>query len=81
MKLSSHAAGLGLSGTLVSLFIICAVVQVALPSLQATHAWINLFTNAPAGSGAMWIQGIIANAVAGYIAGIIFSKIYNAALK
>lgn len=81
MKLSSHAMGLALSGTLVSLFVICAVVQLALPSLQATHAWINLFTNALVGSGSMWVQGIIANAVVGYIAGVIFSKIYNAALK
>jgi hypothetical protein len=77
MPLSINATGIALSATLVVLFVICAVVQMFAPSLQVTHMWISIFTGASLGSSTMWVQGIVANAVAGYLAGSIFSKAYN----
>lgn len=77
--LSARAAGIALAATLVVLFILCAIVQVVAPNLQATHMWISLFTAAPIGSGQAWLEGIIASIVFGFIGGFLFAWVYNRA--
>lgn len=75
--LSLSAAAVGLSLALVALFIVCAVVQLIAPNIQATHAWIGLFTTAELPSLRAWIEGILFSVVFGLIAGAIFVLGYN----
>jgi hypothetical protein len=60
------ALGVATSVTLVVLYVLCAVVAMALPNI-ASHAWLTLFTTAPIGS--MWglIEGIIWSIVFGWV--------------
>jgi hypothetical protein len=46
------ALGVATSVTLVVLYLLCAVVAMALPNIALSHAWLTLFTTAPIGS--MW---------------------------
>lgn len=53
-RLSPLAAAVGLGVALIVLFVICAIVQALVPGLQATHAWIGLFTAAEPQSVRAW---------------------------
>lgn len=75
--LSPSAAAVGLSVALIVLFVVCALVQLAAPSLQAAHAWVGLFTTAPLLSFQAWIEGIAFSIVFGVIAGAVFTFVYN----
>ncbi len=79
--LSPVAAAVGLGSTLVLLFIFCLIVRAIAPGLQASHAWIALFTVAPMNSARAWIEGILASLVFGAAAGAIFAFAYNRARK
>ena len=74
---STVRTGIALASTLVVAFILCAVAQVVLSGAQFSHMWLQLFTAAPMGSAAMWIEGIIASLVVGFIAGWCFAHCYN----
>ena len=76
-RLSPKAVSVALSGTLVAVFILCAIVQALVPSLALSHMWVSLFTTAPIGSASAWIEGILSNIVFGVIMGHIFAWIYN----
>lgn len=80
-SLSAVAAGAGVAVALVVVFVLCAVVQVVAPDVQATHMWISLFTSSPIGSATAWIVGIISSAVGGFVAGWIFAWVYNRVSK
>ncbi|OGG72752.1 hypothetical protein A3A38_03775 [Candidatus Kaiserbacteria bacterium RIFCSPLOWO2_01_FULL_53_17] len=80
-SLSAVAAGAGVAAALVVIFVLCAIVQVIAPNVQATHAWISLFTSAPIGSAGAWISGILSSAVGGFVAGWVFAFVYNRASK
>jgi S1-C subfamily serine protease len=75
LSLSGAAVGLGVA--LVALFVICAVVQLIAPNIQATHAWIGLFTTAELPSLRAWIEGIVFSVVFGLVVGGIFALAYN----
>ncbi len=75
--LSPSAAAVGLSVALIVLFVVCALVQLVAPGLQATHAWVGLFTTAPVLSFQAWIEGIVFSIVFGVIAGAVFTFVYN----
>ncbi len=77
MQLSRTAAGSALAATLVFIFVLCAIVQALVPSVQASHMWLDLFTAAPIGSPTAWIEGIVANAVFGFVGGYFFAWVYN----
>lgn len=76
-RLNPLATGMALAGTLAIVFVICAIVQVVAPGIQASHMWLNLFTGAPLGSASAWIGGIVSSLVAGFISGWLFGAIYN----
>ena len=78
--LSPNAAAVGLSVALIVLFVVCALAQLIAPGLQATHAWVGLFTTAPVLSLQAWIEGIVFSVVFGAIAGTIFVLAYNAVI-
>lgn len=71
---SSIAAGLAL----VVLFLLCALVALAAPGIQATHAWVSLFTLAPVTSPQAWLEGSFFSLVFGGIVGTVFATVHNA---
>lgn len=76
-RMSHGGAGIALATTLVAAFILCAIAQAILPGLQFSHMWLSLFTGAPLGSWEAWIEGILASAIVGLVAGHIFAHTYN----
>jgi hypothetical protein len=75
--LSPTAAAVGLGVALIVLFAVCALALFLAPGLQASHAWVGLFTTAPVLSLRAWIEGFVFSAVFGAIAGSIFALAYN----
>jgi hypothetical protein len=71
------ALGVATSATLVVLYVLCAVVAMALPDIALSHAWLTLFTTAPIGS--MWglIEGIISSIVFGWVIALVLGSVYN----
>ena len=71
------ALGVAASATLVVLYVLCAVVAMALPDIALSHAWLTLFTKAPIGS--MWglIEGIIWSIVFGWVIALVLGSVYN----
>ena len=80
MHLNPLAAGLALMKTLVVAFVLCAIAQVILPGVQFSHMWLQLFTAAPTGSVAMWLEGMVASILVGFIFGYVFAWAYNRVL-
>lgn len=76
-KISTFRAGIALAVTLVVAFVLCAIAQVIFPGAQFSHAWLQLFSAAPVGTAAMWIEGIIASVIVGFITGWCFAHCYN----
>ena len=77
MPLRPVATAIALGITMVVLFAICAVAELAGPTAQLSHQWINLFTRAPIGTAREWIEGIVGSFIFGGIAGLSFATIYN----
>jgi hypothetical protein len=71
------ALGVATSVTLVVLYVLCAVVAMALPDIALSHAWLTLFTKAPIGS--MWglVEGIIWSIVFGWVIATVLGSVYN----
>ncbi len=77
VHLSKLSAAVALATTLVVAFVLCAIAQLVLPGAQFSHMWLQLFTAAPLGSLAAWVEGIIASVVVGFILGWCFAHCYN----
>lgn len=75
--MSPVRSGIALAGTLVVAFVLCAIAQAILPSLQFSHMWLVLFTAAPLGSLIAWIEGIAASVIVGFVLGYCFAHCYN----
>ena len=71
------ALGVATSATLIVLYVLCAVVAMALPDIMLSHAWLTLFTTAPIGS--MWglVEGIIWSIVFGWVIALVLGSVYN----
>jgi hypothetical protein len=80
-KISVGAAGVGVGAALVVVFILCAIVQVVAPGVQASHMWVSLFTTAPITSPNAWVAGILGGGIGGYVAGSVFAWTYNYVAK
>jgi hypothetical protein len=78
--LSPTAAAVGLSVALIVRFVVCVLARILAPGLQASHAWVGLFTTAPVLSLRAWIEGLVFSVVFGAIAGSIFALAYNAVI-
>ena len=66
------------SVALIVLWIACALVELALPGIRATHAWIGLFTLAPVTSPQAWLEGLFFSFLAGLVTGSIVAIVHNA---
>jgi hypothetical protein len=80
-RIHEVAAGAGVAAALVVVFVLCAVVELLAPSIQASHMWIDLFTTYPVSSLAAWVSGILSNAVGGFVAGYVFAWKYNKVVR
>lgn len=81
MRISGVATGAGVAAALVVAFVLCAIAAAALPSVQATHMWVSLFTSSPIGSVMAWVTGIISSAAGGFVSGWVFAYVYNRVSK
>lgn len=80
-NLSPLAAAVGLSSTLLVLFVGCAILQMIAPGLQASHGWIGLFTTAPLASMQAWVEGLVSSIGFGIVGGTTFAYAYNTARR
>lgn len=72
--------GLAIAASVASIvFVLCALVGVLMPNLQATHAWVALFTLAPMTSPQAWLEGIFFSLVFGIVTGSIVAAVHNVA--
>lgn len=69
--------GVALAGTLGIIYVICALFIGMFPGPRFSHMWLQNFSVSPMGSGQMWLEGIIASLVVGFVAGYIFASLYN----
>ena len=76
-KLDLVAFGWALSSSLVVLLVLCEVVAMVLPGWQLAHNWLGLFSTTEVGSLRNLIDGVIANAIGGWITAAVFVTIYN----
>lgn len=76
--LSVRGLSLALGVALIVLFVLCALVELLLPRLPATHAWIGLFTLAPVTSSQAWLEGVFYSLVFGVVTGAIVAAVHNA---
>jgi hypothetical protein len=74
-----HVVSLGwaLTATFVLLYVLCWLAAILFPDLNLTHAWLGLYSTAPAGSVRGLVEGIIWNVVFAWIAAITFGVTYN----
>lgn len=77
MKLSLMAFGWALSGTLVVLFVLCALAALVFPEWQLAHGWLSLFSAAPTGSIRNLVDGIVFSVIFGWITAAVLVTIYN----
>ncbi|WP_332689214.1 hypothetical protein [Devosia sp.] len=76
--LSMLGLAIAASVALIVLFVLCALVGVLFPNLQATHAWVGLFTLAPLTSPQAWLEGIFFSLAFGIVIGSIVAAVHNA---
>jgi hypothetical protein len=75
--LSTFRAGIALAVTLVVAFVLCTIAQMIVPGAQFSHMWLQLFTAAPMGSVATWVEGVVASLIVGFVLGWCFAHCYN----
>lgn len=76
--LSVLGLSVGTSVALIVLFALCALAGLVVPGVQATHAWVTLFTLAPATSPQAWLEGIFFSSAFGVVGGSIVAGLHNA---
>jgi len=81
MVISYRGAAIALAGSLVVAFVLCAIVQLLIPSAQFSHAWLTLFTASSIETFRAWVEGIISSLFVGAVLGHVFAYLYNWATK
>lgn len=76
-RINILALGIAASVTLALIYVVCAVVAMAVPSLAFAHVWLTLFSAAPIGSVQGLVEGTIWSVVAGWVAAVILGWVYN----
>jgi hypothetical protein len=71
------ATGWALTSTLVGLFVICYLLSFVWPTSGLAHGWVSLFAMSPDSPGRTLVEGILGNAVAAWIAAVLFVPVYN----
>ena len=76
--LSPLGSVIALSAALIALFVIFSIIQLVAPNVQASPAWVALFTLAPVTSPQAWMEGIFFSTAFGFVTGSIFAFVHNA---
>lgn len=76
-KLDLVAFGWALSAALVAVLVLCEGAAVILPGWQLSHNWLMLFSAADVGSLSNFVEGVVGNAVLGWITAAVLVTIYN----
>lgn len=71
------ATGCALTSALVGLFILCDVLAYVWPTSALAHGWIRLFATEPDNIARTFVEGVLGNAVAAWIAALLFVPVYN----
>ena len=71
------ATGWALTSTLVGLFILCDVLAFVWPTSALAHGWIRLFATEPDNIARTFVEGVLGNAAAAWIAALLFVPVYN----
>ena len=71
------ALGWALTTTFLVQYVLCWLVAVLFPNANLTHAFLALYSTAPAGSIRGLAEGIIWNVGLAWIAALIFGTVYN----
>jgi hypothetical protein len=71
------AMGWALTTALVGLFVICYLLSFVWPTSGLAHGWVSLFATHPESPGRTLVEGIVGNAVAAWIAAVLFVPVYN----
>ncbi|WP_430914085.1 hypothetical protein [Methylobacterium sp. sgz302541] len=71
------ATGWALTCALVGLFILCDVLAYVWPTSALAHGWIRLFATEPDNIARTLVEGVLGNAVAAWIAALLFVPVYN----
>jgi hypothetical protein len=69
---------ISVSVALIVLFVLCALAGLVFPDVQATHAWVTLFTLAPVSSPQAWLEGAFFSLAFGAVVGSIVAAVHNA---
>jgi hypothetical protein len=80
-QIDLKAFGFGLSAALAAITILCWIAVIILPTYQATHNWLLLFSAAEVGSLRNLVEGVINAVIASWIIAAIFTVIYNRTAK
>jgi hypothetical protein len=75
-RLSISGLGWGFSAALVVLFLLCLLTALMLP-MPIARGWVALFSDAPLGSGRLWVEGLLWCIVAGWLIALVFGTVYN----
>ena len=75
-RLSLNGLGWGVSAMLVLLFVLCMLAALFMP-MRAAHGYVALFTDAPLGTGRLWMEGLIWSILAGWLIALVFGTVYN----
>jgi uncharacterized protein YqhQ len=76
-RIEFKAFGLGLAAAIVASNLLCAAVAVVLPTYQATHNWLLLFSPAEVGSLRNLVEGIVNGIIVSWIFAAVFTAVYN----
>jgi hypothetical protein len=73
--------GIALAVTLLLAYVACWLVAASAFGAPFAHAWLALFSAAPAGSIEQLVEGSIYSVVAAWFAGLVFAPVYNLVAK
>jgi len=75
-RLSISGLGWGFSAALLVLFVLCMLAAWLLP-MRLAHGYVALFSDAPFGSGRLWIDGLVWSFIIGWVLALVLGTVYN----
>ncbi len=75
-RISISGLGWGLSAALAALFVLAMLAAWFLP-MRAAHGYVALFSDAPRGSGRLWVEGLVWSIIVAWVVALVFGTVYN----
>lgn len=79
--LKPNAFGLSLGLSLAILTLLCWLAVLLFPQVPLAHAWLGLFSTAPAGSLSGGIIAILLSVILGWLTAFLMAHIYNRLIR